>query len=77
MIKIENIILEDGKVSMVVYIEGNRENFFTMVLDAKTGDIVDISRDDTVVFPAHAKQYIMKLLRHGEELPESATVMWV
>ena len=74
MLKIENLNTEDGKITMRVYVENHREDFFTLQLDAGTGEIVDCTREDMPVYPEQAMLYIQGLLQSGKSLPEEAIV---
>ncbi|MEQ2564489.1 hypothetical protein WMO41_15180 [Ventrimonas sp. CLA-AP-H27] len=46
MLTIKNIERAADCVSMQVYIEANRENFFTVLFDKQTGSVKECSRDD-------------------------------
>ena len=76
MLKLENIQELDGIIAMDVWIEGNPNNQFHMTMDAVNLEINFCSKQDTVIFPAHARQYIEGLLKAGKPLPKSATVIW-
>ena len=76
MLKLENIQELDGVIAMDVWIEGDPHNQFHMAMDAVTLEIIFCSKQDTVIFPAHARQYIDGLLKAGKPLPKSATVIW-
>lgn len=81
MLKLENIQELDGIIAMDVWIEGDPNNQFHMIMDAVTLEITFYSKQDTVIFPAHARQYhacqyIEGLLKAGKPLPKSATVIW-
>ena len=76
MLKLENIQELDGIIAMDVWIEGNPNNQFHMTMDAVTLEITFCSKQDTVIFPAHARQYIERFLKAGKPLPKSATVIW-
>ena len=76
MLKLENIQELDGIIAMDVWIEGDPNNQFHMIMDAVTLEITFWSKQDTVIFPAHARQYIEGILKAGKPLPKSATVIW-
>ena len=76
MLKLENIQELDSIIAMDVWIEGDPNNQFHMIMDAVTLEITFWSKQDTVIFPAHACQYIEGLLKAGKPLPKSATVIW-
>lgn len=76
MLKLKNIQELDGIIAMDVWIEGDPNNQFHMIMDAVTLEITFCSKQDTVIFPAHARQYIEGLLKAGKPLPKSATVIW-
>lgn len=76
MLKLKNICIKNGVVIMDVYPEGQEEQKFSMGVDISTKEISFCSRNDTVIFPAHARQYIEKQLNAGKPLPKEATVMW-
>ena len=76
MLKLENIQELDGIIAMDVWIEGNPNIQFHMTMDAVTLEITFCSKQDTGIFPAHARQYIEGLLKAGKALPKSVTVIW-
>lgn len=63
MLTLENITNVDGIITMDVYVEGNKDDHFTMSIDAATMQIIHCSRENAIICPAHARQYIKNKLK--------------
>lgn len=75
MVKMKNITLIDGKISMDCYKEGDSENHFHLIVDANTFEVISTTLSRPSIYSRQAVQKIMALFKEGT-LPEEAISVW-
>ena len=76
MIKLKNILKLGEKIEMDCFIEGDEKDYFKLVINTQTFEILSCSRDGIKLYVGHVRYYIKKLIESGKEIPKTATVMW-
>lgn len=75
MVKIKNISLNDGLISMDCYKEGNLDDYFHLVIDAESFDVVSTTLNQPSIYLSQAVAKIMSLAQQGP-LPSEAVSVW-
>ena len=77
MVKMKNIKKDGFYISMDCYPEGEEKNCFYMIIDSRTGNVMECSLDKQNVYTSHAKTRILDIFeKKGGDLPEEASSWW-
>lgn len=76
MITMESIIQTEDAIQISGYIEGNKENVFSLVLDRKTMDIISCNKPLDDYYIRKTKVFIKRTLEKNCSLPDQYVLAW-
>lgn len=75
MVKIKNIKLNDGLISMDCYKEGNYNEYFHLIVDADNFEVISTTLSRPSIYSRQAVAKVMSLAQQGP-LPNEAVSVW-
>lgn len=76
MVTRKNIREEDNKIWMDCFKENVESEYFALVIDAKTYEVLSCSLEKPSIYVRQAIYKIMELHRKNEALPKEACSVW-
>lgn len=75
MVKIRNINLNDGQISMDCYKEGNFNEHFHLIVNADNFEVISTTLSRPSIYSRQAVAKVMSLAQQGP-LPKEAVSVW-
>lgn len=76
MVIVKNIKLIDNLITMDCYKEGLEDGYFSMVVDAKTYQIISSSLGKPSIYSQQVVSKIIELRKNNQELPSEIKCVW-